>query len=122
MTKKRGDTRNGIRNLALEVLLYFLSTLFIISLWKNNLVVLMLMLLVWLFALKFWHSREDIIFFLAAAFFGPLGEIVAIHFGVWAYANPSMLGIPVWLPFAWGYVGMLIRRLSITISEWRGWE
>ena len=42
--------------------------------------------------------------------FGPLAEGLAIQTGAWAYASPSVLGIPLWLPFVWGNAALFIQN------------
>ena len=63
----------------------------------------------------FWHTKHDAYFFVTGAIIGPLGEIICISSGVWSYVNPSFLGIPLWLPFAWGFATMLIKRIAETL-------
>jgi hypothetical protein len=48
---------------------------------------------------------------------GPFAEIISIHFGVWQYANPTLLGIPVWLPLGWGFGIVFMKRVAETILK-----
>jgi len=38
------------------------------------------------------------------------GEMLAVHKGVWNYSNPNILGVPLWLPLAWGLASFSINR------------
>jgi len=37
--------------------------------------------------------------------------------GAWRYAGPTALGIPLWLPFAWGLAAVLIRGIAATVEK-----
>jgi hypothetical protein len=67
--------------------------------------------------LKFWHRKDDVVFFMTGAVIGPIGETVCISFGTWQYVNPTMIGIPVWLPLAWEIAAILVKRLSETFVK-----
>ncbi|MDD4989168.1 MAG: DUF2878 family protein [Candidatus Pacebacteria bacterium] len=48
---------------------------------------------------------------------GPLLEAVAIHFGVWSYKNPVVIGVPLWLPFLWGNASLVVAKLTLTLTK-----
>ena len=86
----------------------------------NNLLLIFLLFIMWLIGIKFWYKDYDIYFLLSGALIGTVGEIICIYFGVWKYANPTFLGIPIWLPLAWGLTTILIKRVAqifITIEK-----
>jgi hypothetical protein len=83
-------------------------------LYRDNILVSILMFIGLLLGVKFWYKRHDVYFFAAGAIVGPFIEIICIYFGVWQYANPTFLGIPLWLPFAWGLFTMLVKRIAET--------
>ena len=66
---------------------------------------------------KIWYNRNDIYYFVSGALIGPAAEIICIRFGVWSYANPTFLGIPIWLPIAWGAATVLIMRFAVTLVK-----
>jgi hypothetical protein len=66
-------------------------------------------------ALVLWHERRDLSFFLVIAILGSMAEAVFVQFGVWRYANPTVLGVPVWFPLAFGTTGLIGGRLARTI-------
>ena len=74
----------------------------------------LLLIITYVFANHFWHGKHDIIFFISGGVLGPFAEIIAIHFGVWQYTNPDFLGIPMWLPLAWGFVSVMLLRIAET--------
>ncbi len=48
---------------------------------------------------------------------GPTAEVLAVSAGAWRYAAPDFLGIPLWLPFAWGLVSILSAAIAATVVE-----
>jgi hypothetical protein len=63
-----------------------------------------------------WYDRLDLSFLLVIAVLGSLAEAVFVHFGVWYYANPTFLGVPLWFPFAFGTTGLIGGRLARTLT------
>lgn len=57
-------------------------------------------------------SKSSVYLFVIVAILGSLAEAIFIYFGVWHYAHPNFIGIPMWLPLLWGNAGLAINRLS----------
>jgi len=85
-------------------------------LWRNNPLLFIVMLVECLAALGLWHERYDLSFFLIIAVLGSLAEAVFVYFGVWCYANPTFLGVPLWFPLAFGTTGLIGERLARTFT------
>ncbi|MGD0090543.1 MAG: hypothetical protein ABSE73_11540 [Planctomycetota bacterium] len=68
-------------------------------------------------AVRFWRRSPVIILYLLGAILGPLGETIGVRSGAWQYSSPTFLGIPLWLPFAWGTMTVLIRAVSDTVTK-----
>lgn len=111
-----GITNKIKKELVLEVIIYCIAIFSIVVLFQNNLLLTGVLLIAWVIGIVFWHKKHDIVFFVSGAILGPIGEIICIHFGVWQYANPNFLGIPLWLPFAWGLATIFIKRVAETIA------
>jgi uncharacterized membrane protein YoaT (DUF817 family) len=110
-----------LRNeLVKELAAFSLLETSIVMLWRNNLLLFIIVLVESLAALSLWHSRHDLIFFLVMAVLGSLAEAVFVHFGVWHYGNPTFLGVPLWFPLAFGTAGLIGGRLVRTITAM--WE
>jgi hypothetical protein len=105
------------REVFLELILYAAGIVGIINFYKTNLFLTFIIILTWIVGLVLWHTSHDIIFFVIGAIAGPTAEIICIYYGVWQYSNPSFLGIPIWLPFAWGMAVILIKRISETFVK-----
>jgi uncharacterized membrane protein YoaT (DUF817 family) len=89
----------------------------IVLLWRDNLLVFIILLVAGLAVLGLWHDRYDLTFFLVIAVLGSLAEAVFVRFGVWRYANPTLLGVPLWFPLAFGTAGLIGARLVRTITQ-----
>ena len=89
----------------------------IVLLWRNNALLLAIVAAECLMALTLWHERHDVNFFLILAVFGTLAEMAFTHSGVWRYANPTFLGIPLWFPVAFGTAGLTGQRMARTAAE-----
>ncbi len=111
MIKKKGG-----REVLFEIGIYLLSVLIVSFLWRDNTTTIVILAALWIVAMIFWHDQRDLMIFIVAAIAGPLGEIIAIRFGVWSYANPTFLGIPLWLPLLWGFFAMMLSKVATTIK------
>lgn len=88
----------------------------IVLLWRDNTILLAVVFIECLIALALWHERHDVSFFLILAVFGTLAEMVFTHSGVWHYANPTWVGVPLWFPLAFGTAGLAGQRLAHTAA------
>lgn len=66
---------------------------------------------------KVWYDRNDVYYFVSGAFVGSIAEIICVYFGAWRYTNPTIFGIPIWLPIAWGVATVLIIRFAETLVK-----
>lgn len=95
-----------------------LATLIITSSFAvNSLLCFSLILVVSILMLCIEWNSKNIIFFLAVCISGPIAEAIAIYAGVWTYTTPWYIGIPLWLPLAWGNAGLYIMRLKSLINS-----
>ncbi|HOG47387.1 MAG TPA: hypothetical protein PLJ35_13285 [Anaerolineae bacterium] len=85
-------------------------------LWRDNLLLCAVALAECLLAIRLWHGRFDLSLLFVIGGLGSLAEAVFVRMGVWRYANPSLLGIPFWFPFAFGTTGMIGGRLAQTLA------
>jgi len=99
-----------------EFLTFSLLVTSVVLLWRNNLLLFAVALAECLLAVALWHDRLSVSFFLIIAIPGTLAEAVFVRFGIWRYANPTFLGIPLWFPVAFGTTGLLGARLARTIA------
>lgn len=92
--------------------IFWLGLLAMLLFWEHGLASLLATLLVFSVRLALWYERADLWIFAVGAVHGTAAEIVATRAGVWSYARPEWLGVPAWLPFAWGLAAVLIVRMA----------
>lgn len=71
-----------------------------------------LLIIIGILMLTIDFSFRNLIFYFAVLISGPIAEAVVIHFGMWTYTNPAIIGVPIWLFFVWGNAGLYIVRLK----------
>ena len=103
--------------IATEAAAFSLLTASIVLLWRDNLPLLAVLLVEAAATLWLWHDRTDVSSFAVLGATGLCAEIVFVHFGVWRYANPTLLGVPLWFPVAFGTAGLIGQRLARTVAE-----
>ncbi len=79
-------------------------------LYQSYVILTFLLASVLIIMLLMWHGRDDVYIIIAGAIIGPSAEIICVNAGAWSYAVPNILGIPYWLPFAWGAAGLLLKK------------
>jgi hypothetical protein len=110
-------SRRLFGDLALELAAFSWLVGSIALLWRNNMLLSAIVLVECLIAFLLWHERRDVSFFFILAVFGTLAEAVFVRFGVWRYVNPTIAGIPLWFPLAFGTAGLSGQRLAHTVTQ-----
>lgn len=95
-----------------DVLIFGLAILLLVLFWRNNLLATFAVVGLFLIRSCFWREKGDFAVYLVGAVLGPFTEIIATRLGIWTYAAPSFLNIPLWLPFAWGFAAVLFVRIA----------
>jgi len=116
MKRSKRPSKRLWNELVMELAAFSLLVASVVLLWRNNLLLFTVVLVEGLIALRLWHDRHDLSFFLVISVCGSLAEAVFVYFGVWHYANPTFLGIPLWFPLAFGTTGLIGGRLSRTMT------
>jgi uncharacterized membrane protein YoaT (DUF817 family) len=86
---------------------FSLQIVAIVLLRRENALLLAVMLAESLAILCLWHELADVICLLSIGVLGSVAEVIFVRSGVWQYANPSLLGIPIWFPVAFGTSALL---------------
>lgn len=86
-------------------------------LWKNTLLLLIILVAVSSLMLSLEFNKVTILLFFTGFVFGPLSEAVAIYAGAWNYAYPNVFGFPLWLPFVWGNAALFFRRVAAYLEN-----
>ena len=85
----------------------------------NNLLLTALVIATIAAELAFWRDRRTVAFLITGGIVGPSAEALCVWAGGWRYANPTLLDIPLWLPFGWGCVTVLIMGIVDTAGKMR---
>jgi hypothetical protein len=98
-----------------SLLQFGLVVTLVAMLWRNPLV-LFLVLLVFASAMLRRHDLRDFLFFVVPAVMGYMGEVVATTAGAWQYANVPAGRVPAWVAVAWGCGALALRRFIDELS------
>jgi len=111
-----GNTKSLWGELAQEVVLFSGLAVAIVLLQGSSALALTVLMVFALATLALWHDLFDRWSFFIVAVFGTCAEVFFVHFGVWRYANPDVLGIPLWFPVAFATAGLIGTRLIRTVT------
>ncbi|ABE52130.1 Hypothetical protein Mbur_1207 [Methanococcoides burtonii DSM 6242] len=95
-----------------DLLIFALALIVAVLFWENNLLLTFLILSIYGIREYFWSEKGDNIVFVSGVIIGCSAEFIGTYLGVWTYAAPFFFNIPLWLPFAWGLVSVIIIRVS----------
>jgi len=97
---------------ARDLLIFGVAILLLVLLWEHNLLAALAIVLLFTVRQVFFRKPGDMTVYLVGAVLGPLTEVIATRLGIWTYAFPSFLSIPLWLPFAWGFAAVLFISIA----------
>jgi hypothetical protein len=103
------------RELATESALLAAGTIAIVLLHRNPLLLSAVLLVLAASVMALWREK-NLPVYIVGAIAGPGAEVFGVRAGAWKYAAPAFLGIPLWLPFAWGYAAILVIWIAETVS------
>ena len=110
MDKNKKDILLGIMVLSVEIsLLYYL--------WQNNIVLAVLLLVVSAIVLLTFSSRAERIIYFVCFFLGPIFDLILVPRGAWSYGNPSLFGVPIWLPVTYGLGTVMVVKIGNGIAR-----
>ena len=103
----------------------FISIVFIVAaiasvslFWEKALILIIVILVLAIIKHKFTPIKHEIIWFIITGFIGAGGESIIMRLsGVWTYTSPQLINIPYWLPFLWGFAGVVGISLYQSISK-----
>lgn len=102
----------------LQIIPVFFGLFFGSFLWHNNYILALVFLTIIIVMLLIKHYPGDIVALILGIVMGLVIEIIGTYFvGYQSFTNPDFFGIPVWLPFAWGYSLMVMKRIGVIVYE-----
>jgi len=87
------------------------------GLWREPALLTLILVFIALGYFAFLRERNGLLFFAVAAFFGPIGEGTVSATGLWTYYGATILGIPYWLPLAWGITAVAIHKYLEAVAR-----
>jgi uncharacterized membrane protein YoaT (DUF817 family) len=104
---------NERTNQIFTVLIASASLVSVAFLWKYNLILTVVLVILATFMLLMNNSKQELKTFVFCAFFGAMAEAFAIIFGAWTYGNPNLIGVPIWLILLWGIASIFMVRVYL---------
>ena len=110
MEQNKKDILIGFAVLALEIALFYYF-------WKNNIVLTFLFLAISAVVLSKFTGKEEKVLYITCFILGPVFDLTLVPRGVWTYGNPTVYGVPLWLPFSYGIVTVMIVKIGRAIAK-----
>lgn len=104
----------------LRELIFYIGGIFLLAFLQQELILLTSLVLIFcLIQLTIFRQKNDLYFFFTGFVLGPIVDLIAIPFGIWEYAHPSISGLPLWLPLALGMMTVLLKRIAEALASLR---
>ena len=105
------------KNIILTDLLVFgVSLLAILLLWKDNALLTTCLGLFLIFYIFIHHDKDSLALILIAVFSYSLIDAAMTHIGLWTYTNTNLSTITTCLPIGYGLIAVLVSRISESIN------
>ena len=86
--------------------------------WKNNFLLCGIYIALAGILIYLHKDKTELAIFIYGIIIGTLVETVGTKIsGYQSFAQPDFSGIPVWLPFAWGYGFIAMKRIGFAIKN-----
>ena len=108
---------NHKKDMLIGFLIYVLNILVLYYLWQNNAALTVIFIVMSAFVLLKWVNKEERIVYFASFILGPILDIILIPRGVWSWGNPSLFGIPLWLPLSYGILTVTSIKIGKSIAK-----
>jgi len=82
--------------------------------WRFNALLFILLALGTAMLLASQPTRRNLFLWLLSSIYGGYGEYARAHLGIWTWAQPDWVGLPIWLWWIWGTLTLSLVRLA----EW----
>ena len=106
------------KDLLIGFFIYALNILLVYYLWQNNIALTVIFIGISGFVLLKWATnKEERTVYFASFVLGPILDLILVPRGVWTWGNPSLFGIPLWLPFFYGVMIVIAIKIGKSIAE-----
>ena len=110
MDKPQKDILIGFVILTFEIILLY-------YLWKNNIALTITFLIMSVLVLLLWTNKEEKFLYFTGFILLPLYDLTLVPRGLWSYGNPTIYGVPIWLPFSYGLGTVMIVQIGKSITK-----
>ena len=112
--------QSSLLKIFLETLPIFLGILLSYFSWQNNFLLLTAYLIISVSLILYHRDSSEFIIFGYGIAIGLIVEILGTQkSGYQSFTNPDIFGIPVWLPIAWGYGFVAMKRIGLLLRHWK---
>ena len=105
------------KNIFIGFIVFTIMILFLYFFWKNNLILAVLFLAVSAVILLNFSSKEEKVLYFISFVLCPVFDLILVPRGLWTYANPFVLGVPLWLPLTYGLGTVMIVKIGNSIAR-----
>ncbi len=109
---------NTFSKVLLETLPILFGILLSYLFWQNSVLLFIIYLVLTLGLIYFHKDKTEFIIFFYGIVIGGLVEIVGTQVsGYQSFTKSDFFGIPVWLPVAWGYGFVVMKRIGFILKN-----
>lgn len=85
--------------------------------WRNNFLLFVIYLALTLVLIYFHGDKTEFVIFAYGILIGAIVEVIGTQVsGYQSFAKPDLGGIPLWLPIAWGYGFVAMKRIGSALK------
>lgn len=107
---RQKDLLIGFLIISVEIALFYYF-------WKNNILLTTFLAAISFLVLLKWADKKEKLLFFVGFLIGPVYDIILVPAGVWNYANPTFLNVPMWLPLAYGLGMVTVVKIWKNLTE-----
>ena len=85
--------------------------------WKESLLLAFVYIIMIIVVVRTSYKKGDYIALGIGFVSGLIIEIMGASIGFQVFTRPDFFGIPFWLPIAWAYAFMFMKRIGVIINE-----
>lgn len=105
------------KDFLIGIFIFVLNIIFLYYLWQNNSVLTLSLLVISIFILLFWTSKEEKILYLIGFVLVPIYDLILVPTGIWSYGNPTIFRVPLWLPLLYGILTVTAIKIGRNLAK-----
>jgi len=110
--------RGKLSNVFLETLPILFGILLSYLFWQHNVLLFVIYLALSLGLIYYHKDKSELIIFIYGIVIGAIVEVIGTQVsGYQLFTNPDVGGIPLWVPIAWGYGFVAMKRIGFVLKR-----